>query len=42
MKIRVQLENEYHQNGKNKIPKIYVNFRFLVQILVKIIQIFGF
>ncbi len=37
-KISVQLEDEYHQNGKNnQTRKIYDNFRILVQILAQII-----
>ncbi len=41
MKISVQLEDEYYQNGENaQIWKIYDNFRLLVMILTKIIIIF--
>ncbi len=34
----VQLKDEYYQNGENaQIQKIFDNFRFLIQILGKII-----
>ncbi len=37
MEISVQLEDEYYQNGKTQIWKMYDNFGLLVQIWAKII-----